>query len=143
MSRRALIAEVAGLVSSHVADKLFGRSHNVIAVDDLSTRSKNESQILDRGLSEISTLAQAASGMRYPPKYSSSGVRTVVSNVFADPSQITVNGIAVEARQCSDLGGFQIEQKQPDNFPQSVLTDSCMDCIPVFHRHGNSLGSLN
>lgn len=67
----------------------------------------------------------------------------IFSDTFTDASQITINGIAVQSRQGSDLCGVQIECKQPDNLPKLVLGNSCTNCIPVFHRHDSSLASFH
>ena len=67
----------------------------------------------------------------------------IFSDTFTDASQITINGIAVQSRQGSDLCGVQIECKQPDNLPKLVLRNSCTNCIPVFHCHDSSLASFH
>ena len=61
----------------------------------------------------------------------------------ANASQITVDCIPVEASDRGDLSGIQIERKEPDNLPELVLTDSCTDCVLVFHRHDNRLAPFH
>ena len=63
----------------------------------------------------------------------------IFSDTFTDASQITVNGIAIQPRQGSDLGGIQIQREQPDNLPELRLRNSRTNCIPVFRCHDSSL----
>lgn len=64
---------------------------------------------------------------------------TIVRNAFANASQVTVDGVAVKACDCSDLSSIQVERKQPNDMPELVLADSCTDCVPVFHSHDSRL----
>ena len=68
---------------------------------------------------------------------------TILRNALTDASKISGDGVAVKARQRSDLSGVQIQRKQSDNLPELVFTDSCTDCIPVFHCHDSRLASFH
>ena len=67
----------------------------------------------------------------------------IFSNTFTDASQVTVDGVAVQSRQSSDLCGVQIECIQPYNLAKLGLRNSCTDCVPVFHSHDSSLASFH
>ena len=47
----------------------------------------------------------------------------ILCNAYTDASQIPVDGVAVNPRQRSDLGGVYVQCKQPDNLPKLALTD--------------------
>ena len=66
----------------------------------------------------------------------------IFSDALTYSSQITVDRIAVQARQGSNLCGIQIKRKQPDNLSKLGLRNSCTDCIPIFHSHDSSLASF-
>jgi hypothetical protein len=57
-------------------------------------------------------------------------------------------GKTPEALNAIDMGSaadefIQVMDKQPDNMPKLGLTDSCADCIPVFHFYYSGLASLH
>ena len=66
----------------------------------------------------------------------------IFCNSDANASQIAVDCIPVKTSDRRDLSGIQIERKQPDNLPKLMLTDSCTDCVLVFHRHDNRLATF-
>ena len=67
----------------------------------------------------------------------------IFSNALTYSTQLTINRMAVQTRQGSDLGSIQIKRKQPDNMPKLTLCNSCTECIPVFRIHDSSLASFH
>lgn len=60
---------------------------------------------------------------------------TVLGNPFPESLQESVHRVAVQPRYYGDLGGVQVEGKEPDQLPEFGLRNFRTICVLVFYRH--------